>query len=177
MATATAGSSSPPTPHADDSPEPSLPGEKVYVAVGREVAESRATLLWALHRFPRGAGAGAASFVLLHVYSPPKLLPFRTSLALFSHFLFSAANANKGLPVYCCKRKGLFFRLQEMISLTVFSCQSYVAASICVIFTVRLSRPRLVRATLFHSTKESFMHEVVNEVNLQNLFRDGCNFS
>ncbi|PVH63897.1 hypothetical protein PAHAL_2G133900 [Panicum hallii] len=77
MATAaTAGSSSPPTPHADDSPEPPLPGEKVYVAVGREVAESRATLLWALHKFPRGAGAGAASFVLLHVYSPPKLLPF-----------------------------------------------------------------------------------------------------
>ena len=93
MATATAGTSSPPTPHADDSPETSLPGEKVYVAVGREVAESRATLLWALHRFPRGAGAGAASFVLLHVYSPPKLLPFRTSLALFFHFLFSAANA------------------------------------------------------------------------------------
>ncbi|CAL5090322.1 unnamed protein product [Urochloa decumbens] len=76
MASATAGSSSPPTPpHADDSPEPSLPGEKVYVTVGREVAESRATLLWALHKFA-GAGAGAASFVLLHVYSPPKLLPF-----------------------------------------------------------------------------------------------------
>ncbi|CAL5075480.1 unnamed protein product [Urochloa decumbens] len=71
MASATAGSSSPPTPpRADDSPEPSLPSEKVYVAVGRE-AESRATLLWALHKF-----AGAASFVLLHVYSPPKLLPF-----------------------------------------------------------------------------------------------------
>ncbi|KAK8459424.1 hypothetical protein SEVIR_2G140900v4 [Setaria viridis] len=75
MATATAGSSSPPTPHADDSPEPSLAGEKVYVAVGTEVAESRATLLWALHKFPRGAGAGAASFVLIHVYSPPKFLP------------------------------------------------------------------------------------------------------
>jgi hypothetical protein len=71
MATATAGSSSPPTPHADDSPEPSFPAEKVYVAVGREVGESRATLLWALHKFPQGA------FVLLHVYSPPKFLPFR----------------------------------------------------------------------------------------------------
>ncbi|CAN6203854.1 unnamed protein product [Urochloa humidicola] len=71
MASATAGSSSPPTPHADDSPELSLPGEKVYVAVGREMAESRATLLWSLHKF-----AGTASFVLLHVYSPPKFLPF-----------------------------------------------------------------------------------------------------
>ncbi|WVZ63210.1 hypothetical protein U9M48_012859 [Paspalum notatum var. saurae] len=74
MAT-TAGSSSPHRPHADDSPEQSLPGEKVYVAVGREEAESRATLLWALQKFCRGAGAGAASLVLLHVYSPPKFLP------------------------------------------------------------------------------------------------------
>ncbi|CAN6214032.1 unnamed protein product [Urochloa humidicola] len=74
MASATAGSSSPPTPpRADDSPEPSLPSEKVYVAVGREMAESKATLLWALHKF---ADAGAASFVLIHVYSPPKSLPF-----------------------------------------------------------------------------------------------------
>ncbi|KAL6656519.1 hypothetical protein ACP70R_007345 [Stipagrostis hirtigluma subsp. patula] len=61
------GSSSPPT---SDSPEPSLSGEKVYVAVGLEVAECRATLLWALHKFPQGA-----SFVLLHVYSPPKFIP------------------------------------------------------------------------------------------------------
>ncbi|KAJ1289026.1 hypothetical protein BS78_02G134600 [Paspalum vaginatum] len=73
MATTTAGSSSPPTPHADASPEESLPGEKVYVAVGREEAESRATLLWALQKFSRGAGA--ASLVLLHVYSPAKFLP------------------------------------------------------------------------------------------------------
>jgi hypothetical protein len=134
MATAaTAGSSSPPTPHADDSPEPPLPGEKVYVAVGREVAESRATLLWALHKFPRGAGA--ASFVLLHVYSPPKLLPFRTSLALFFRFLFSTANGKVFLfSVHCCKWKGLFFRLQEMIWLTVFSCQSCV----CVVASIRV---------------------------------------
>jgi len=104
MATATAGTSSPPTPHADDSPEPSLPGEKVYVAVGREVAESRATLLWALHKFPR-----AASFVLLHVYSPPKLLSFRTSLALFFHFLFSAANA-KVFLFTAANGKVFFFR-------------------------------------------------------------------
>ncbi|TVU10590.1 hypothetical protein EJB05_44132 [Eragrostis curvula] len=69
MASPTAGSSS---PRADDSPEPSLPGEKVYVAVGREVAESKATLLWALHKFHKGAGS---SVVLLHVYSPPKSLP------------------------------------------------------------------------------------------------------
>ena len=82
MATATAGSSSPPTPHADDSPEPSSPAERVYVAVGREVAESRATLLWALHKFPQGA------FVLLHVYSPPKFLPFRKFLIVL--FLFSS---------------------------------------------------------------------------------------
>ncbi|KAF8753209.1 hypothetical protein HU200_011656 [Digitaria exilis] len=98
MDTATAGSSSPPiTPRADDSPEPSLPGEKVYVAVGREVAESRATLLWAMHKFPRGAGA--VSFVLLHVYSPPKFLPFRTFLLLFLHFFFSIHFKWKGLPV------------------------------------------------------------------------------
>ncbi|XP_062199347.1 U-box domain-containing protein 33-like isoform X5 [Phragmites australis] len=63
------GSSSPPT---SDSPELTLSGEKVYVAVGREAAECRATLLWALHKFHQGA---ASSFVLLHVYSPPKFLP------------------------------------------------------------------------------------------------------
>ncbi|KAJ1289029.1 hypothetical protein BS78_02G134600 [Paspalum vaginatum] len=78
MATTTAGSSSPPTPHADASPEESLPGEKVYVAVGREEAESRATLLWALQKFSRGAGA--ASLVLLHVYSPAKFLPLRARI-------------------------------------------------------------------------------------------------
>ncbi|KAL6838452.1 hypothetical protein ACP4OV_031697 [Aristida adscensionis] len=62
------GSSSPRT---SDSPEPTLAGEKVYMAVGRDAAGSRATLLWALHKFPQGA-----SFVLLHVYSPPKFLTF-----------------------------------------------------------------------------------------------------
>src|SRR5947207_3421047 len=85
MATPTAGSSSPPTPHADDSPEPSLPGGKVYVAVGREVAESRATLLWALHKFssPGQGAAASCSFVLLHVYSPPKFLPISASPLLY----------------------------------------------------------------------------------------------
>ena len=37
--------------------------------------------------------------------------------------------------------------------------------------------PPLVHAAVFHSTRKSSMHEVVNEVNLQNLFRDECNFS
>ncbi|CAN6223286.1 unnamed protein product [Urochloa humidicola] len=74
MASATAGSSSPPTPPcADGSLESSLFPSEVYVAVGREMAESKATLLWALHKF---ADAGATSFVLIHVYSPPKSLPF-----------------------------------------------------------------------------------------------------
>ncbi|CAN6334154.1 unnamed protein product [Urochloa humidicola] len=80
MASTTAGSSSPPTPlHADDSPEPLLPGEKVYVAVGKEVAKYRATLLWALQKFPH------ASFVLIHVYSPPKFITFMGTPILATH--------------------------------------------------------------------------------------------
>ena len=33
----------------------------------------------------------------------------------------------------------------------------------------RETMPRLVHAALFHSTRESSMHEIVNEINLQNL--------
>nr|CAB3452874.1 unnamed protein product [Digitaria exilis] len=124
MDTATAGSSSPPiTPRADDSPEPSLPGEKVYVAVGREVAESRATLLWAMHKFPRGAGA--VSFVLLHVYSPPKFLPFlgaRIAAAqvgekeLAAYKKMELQRANDSLDQYlhlCTQGKGLVDLISE----------------------------------------------------------------
>jgi hypothetical protein len=102
MASAAAGSSSPPTPHADDSPEPSLTSDKVYVAVGREVAESRATLLWMLHKFP-----GAASFVLIHVYSPPKFLPFRTLTIPFFRFFFSAVNGK--VFVFSTAARTIFF--------------------------------------------------------------------
>ncbi|KAF8675246.1 hypothetical protein HU200_047919 [Digitaria exilis] len=114
MDTATAGSSSPPiTPRADDSPEPSLSGEKVYVAVGREVAESRATLLWAMHKFPRGAGA--VSFVLLHVYSPPKFLPFlgariaaaqvgENELAAYKKMEVQRANDSLDQYLHLCKQ-------------------------------------------------------------------------
>ena len=34
----------------------------------------------------------------------------------------------------------------------------------------------LVWFTLHYATRESFMYEVVNEVNLQNFFRNMCNF-
>ncbi|GJN34706.1 hypothetical protein PR202_gb23394 [Eleusine coracana subsp. coracana] len=87
MASPTAGSSS---PRADDSPEPSLPGEKVYVAVGEEVSESKATLLWALHKFHKGAGS---SFVLLHVCSPSKFLAGMGART-------PAAQAEHGLTAY-----------------------------------------------------------------------------
>lgn len=69
-----------PSPRAGDSPEPSSSvgsdgeggeREKVYLAVGREVAGSKALVLWALHKFPKDA----AAFVLIHVYSRPKFLP------------------------------------------------------------------------------------------------------
>lgn len=60
---------------AGDSLEPSSSGDggrkKVYVAVGREVAGSKAMVLWALHKFPNKD----AAFVLLHVYSQPRFLP------------------------------------------------------------------------------------------------------
>ncbi|CAM0912623.1 unnamed protein product [Alopecurus aequalis] len=61
--------------HAGDSPQPSSSGdggrEKVYVAVGREAAGSKAMVLWALHKFCNKD----AAFVLLHVYSQPRFLP------------------------------------------------------------------------------------------------------
>ncbi|KAM0888573.1 hypothetical protein ACQ4PT_028265 [Festuca glaucescens] len=47
--------------------------KKVYVAVG--AGESKATVLWALHRFPSKDDATAATFVLLHVYSKPRFIP------------------------------------------------------------------------------------------------------
>ena len=40
-----------------------------------------------------------------------------------------------------------------------------------------LLSPRPVWFMLRYTMRESSMHEAVNEVNLQNLFRDGCNFS
>ncbi|XP_048531037.1 U-box domain-containing protein 33-like [Triticum urartu] len=62
-----------------DSPEPeqssSESGEKmkkVYVAVGAG-SDSKAMVLWALHKFPRDPTA--TSLVLLHVYPQPKLIP------------------------------------------------------------------------------------------------------
>ncbi|KAK1677391.1 hypothetical protein QYE76_038251 [Lolium multiflorum] len=48
-------------------------GKKVYVAVG--AGESKAMVLWALHRFPSQDDATAATFVLLHVYSKPRFIP------------------------------------------------------------------------------------------------------
>ena len=39
------------------------------------------------------------------------------------------------------------------------------------------SGPCLFPSIPFHSTKESHMHGVLNEVYLQNIFRDGYNFS
>ncbi|CAN6347848.1 unnamed protein product [Urochloa humidicola] len=94
MASTTAGSSSPPTPpHADDSLEPLLPGEKVYVAVRKEVAKDRTMLLWALHKFPH------ASFVLIHVYSPPKFIPFMGGKILAAHVEERQLAAFKGMDL------------------------------------------------------------------------------
>ncbi|KAM0878661.1 hypothetical protein ACQ4PT_034736 [Festuca glaucescens] len=47
--------------------------KKVYVAVG--AGESKAMVLWALHRFASKDDATAATFVLLHVYSKPRFIP------------------------------------------------------------------------------------------------------
>jgi hypothetical protein len=52
-------------------------GKKVYVAVG--AGESKAMVLWALHRFPSQDDATAATFVLLHVYSKPRFIPISAS--------------------------------------------------------------------------------------------------
>jgi hypothetical protein len=69
--------------HAGDSPEPSSSSgggdeqrEKVYVAVG--AGESKAMVLWALHKFH---DKDAAALVLLHVYSHPKFIPISASPA------------------------------------------------------------------------------------------------
>jgi len=63
---------------AGESPEPcsSFSGggekrqKKVYVAVGTGAGESKAMVLWALHKFP-----SKDALVLLHVYSNPRFIP------------------------------------------------------------------------------------------------------
>ncbi|KAM0890417.1 hypothetical protein ACQ4PT_027056 [Festuca glaucescens] len=70
-----------PASHAGESPETSSSSfsgggegkKKVYVAV--VAGESKAMVLWALHRFPSKDDATAATFVLLHVYSKPRFIP------------------------------------------------------------------------------------------------------
>ncbi|KAM0890436.1 hypothetical protein ACQ4PT_027065 [Festuca glaucescens] len=68
-----------PASHAGESPETSSSSfsgggekKKVYVAVG--AGESKAMVLWALHRFPSKDDATTAAFVLLHVYSKPRFI-------------------------------------------------------------------------------------------------------
>lgn len=65
-----------------DLPEQSFPdsGEKmkkVYVAVGAG-SNSKAMVLWALHKLPKDP---AAALVLLHVYPTPKLIPISTCVS------------------------------------------------------------------------------------------------
>ncbi|KAM0890416.1 hypothetical protein ACQ4PT_027056 [Festuca glaucescens] len=74
-----------PASHAGESPETSSSSfsgggegkKKVYVAV--VAGESKAMVLWALHRFPSKDDATAATFVLLHVYSKPRFIPVSAS--------------------------------------------------------------------------------------------------
>ena len=48
--------------------------DTVYVAVGKDVAESKLTLLWALENFP------SQKICLLHVHQPAKFIPMSKSI-------------------------------------------------------------------------------------------------
>lgn len=54
--------------------------EKIYVAVSRDVKESKSTLLWALQNFV------GRKFCLLHVHQPAQMIPI-SNLSLPLYFL------------------------------------------------------------------------------------------
>ncbi|KAH0469558.1 hypothetical protein IEQ34_001116 [Dendrobium chrysotoxum] len=61
---------------------PALESEAVYVALGKEFKEGKATLLWTLQNFRR-------PIVIIHVHRPPKMIPICfTGIVLCVHYSF-----------------------------------------------------------------------------------------
>lgn len=55
-------------------PEVMDDSDTVYVAVGKDVEESKLTLTWALQNFPRN------KICILHVHQPSKMIPLSKSM-------------------------------------------------------------------------------------------------